>query len=122
MKEWLLAGSGGFIGSAMRYALSAWFRTKLPAATFPWGTFTVNILGSLAMGVIIGWASRNNDWRIFLATGVCGGFTTFSAFAAENHSLLTSGKPGVAALYITSSLVLGLAAFTSGWYFVRSLT
>ena len=121
MKEWLLAGSGGFIGSALRYVLSGWLRSLSPAASFPWGTFSVNVLGCLVMGCILGWTARENDWKIFLASGVCGGFTTFSAFAAENHSLLSAGKPGLAALYIASSLVLGLTAFASGWYIIRAL-
>jgi fluoride exporter len=114
-KNFLLVGLGGAIGSMLRYAISLLVTVK----QFPYGTFIVNITGSFIIGAVLALSLKNelfsNNWKIFLATGICGGFTTFSAFAAENMALLQSGKYGIALMYILASLLLGIAAVVLGF-------
>jgi fluoride exporter len=114
-KNFLLVGLGGAIGSMLRYAISLLVTVK----QFPYGTFIVNIAGSFIIGAVLALSLKNelfsNNWKIFLATGICGGFTTFSAFAAENMALLQSGKYGIALMYILASLLLGIAAVVLGF-------
>lgn len=115
LKNFLLVGLGGAIGSMLRYAISLLVTVK----QFPYGTFIVNIAGSFIIGAVLALSLKNelfsNNWKIFLATGICGGFTTFSAFAAENMALLQSGKYGIALVYIMASLLLGIAAVVLGF-------
>ncbi len=114
-KNFLLVGLGGAIGSMLRYAISLLVTVK----QFPYSTFIVNIAGSFIIGAVLALSFKNdifsNNWKIFLATGICGGFTTFSAFAAENMALLQSGKYGIAFIYIIASLLLGIAAVVLGF-------
>ena len=114
-KNFLLVGLGGAIGSMLRYAISLLVTVK----QFPYSTFIVNIAGSFIIGAVLALSLKNdmfsNNWKIFLATGICGGFTTFSAFAAENMALLQSGKYGIAFIYIIASLLLGIAAVILGF-------
>jgi CrcB protein len=116
-KQILLVGFGGFIGSAARYILSASV-TKWFPGSFPLGTFIVNVAGCLLIGVIYGAASRagllTQEWRLFLATGICGGFTTFSAFAYENFRLIETSEYWTFALYTLLSLVFCLLAVFVG--------
>jgi CrcB protein len=113
----LLIGAGGFIGSIARYLTTSWF-TKLFPSTFPYGTFTANIIGCLVIGIIYGLSERFNwltpEWRFFLVTGVCGGYTTFSSFAYENINLLQSSNYITFALYSISSFAFGLLAVFGG--------
>lgn len=114
---WLIIGLGGFLGSVARYFTALQFTKWFPSA-FPWGTFVVNIVGCLLIGLIYGFAERY-QWstpalRLFLATGFCGGFTTFSSFAFENVQLIQTGSFGVLAAYTVASVVLGLAFATLG--------
>jgi CrcB protein len=84
---------------------------------FPYGTLTVNILGCFLIGVVFGIADRGTispEWRLFLATGVIGGFTTFSAFSYETITLLRSGHLGFALFYVTASVCVGLIATYTG--------
>lgn len=115
LKNFLLVGLGGAIGSMLRYAISLLVTVK----QFPYGTFIVNIAGSFIIGAVLALSLKNelfsNNWKIFLATGICGGFTTFSAFAAENMALLQNGKYGIALMYIMASLLLGIAAVVLGF-------
>ena len=114
-KNFLLVGLGGAIGSMLRYAISLLVTVK----QFPYSTFIVNIAGSFIIGAVLALSLKNdmfsNNWKIFLATGICGGFTTFSAFAAENMELLQGGKYGIAFIYIMASLLLGIAAVVLGF-------
>ena len=114
-KNFLLVGLGGAIGSMLRYAISLLVTVK----QFPYSTFIVNIAGSFIIDAVLALSLKNdmfsNNWKIFLATGICGGFTTFSAFAAENMALLQSGKYGIAFIYIMASLLLGIAAVVLGF-------
>jgi len=105
--NWLAVMAGGAIGSSARYGVSL----LLP---YPWATLLVNVLGSAA----IGWLAAqgvSGTARLFLITGVLGGFTTFSAFSLET-ALLWERAPWQAALYVAASLGLGLAGFALGWW------
>jgi fluoride exporter len=120
-----LVGIGGFFGSIARYATARSIDVKLNAL-FPYGTLTVNIIGSFILGIVIAWASRkgagSENMRLLLATGFCGGFTTFSAFAFENLTLIEQKMIGSALLYISVSLILGVLAVYAGVVVGRSLT
>ncbi|MCX6181750.1 MAG: fluoride efflux transporter CrcB [Bacteroidetes bacterium] len=113
----LLIGTGGFIGSVLRYLLSTYLNKSFPSA-FPYGTFIVNVLGCLLIGVVFGISEKYNwltpEWRLFLTTGICGGFTTFSAFAHENMKLLQEGNFLVFSLYSIGSFSLGVLAVFAG--------
>ncbi|WP_416444146.1 fluoride efflux transporter CrcB [Leeuwenhoekiella sp. A16] len=121
MKQVLLVFLGGGIGSALRYLVGSWLNN--PQNGIPYGTFVANILGSLIIGAILGWALKNNTLGsgavLILATGFCGGFTTFSTFAYENHLLLRSGDFFNFALYTISSILLGFAAVFLGIWLAR---
>ncbi|MFA6058993.1 MAG: fluoride efflux transporter CrcB [Taibaiella sp.] len=111
MKTILLIGSGGFLGSVARYGLQHLMHKVIPAA-FPFGTLLVNIIGCFAIGLIYGSLGKSNwlteDWKLFLAIGICGGFTTFSSFSHENIKLLQDGQAFQALLYIAASVIIGL--------------
>lgn len=105
----LMVGVGGFVGSVLRYLISHYMTLSWPTI-YPAGTFTVNLAGSLLIGIIIAAALTENihqQARLLLAAGFCGGFTTFSTFSFEFFSLLQNGHTGYAFLYAISSLVLG---------------
>lgn len=118
MKQILLVGLGGGIGSMLRFATALLLRSK----SFPLATLFVNLTGCFIIGLVFAASIKNEgiteNWKLFLATGICGGFTTFSAFSLENMQLLQSGKTGMAMLYILLSLVLGIAATFAGYQFI----
>ena len=120
----LLVGAGGFIGSVGRYLVQLLF-CKNTLSVFPYNTVIVNILGSLLIGIIYALSEKQNimtpEWRIFLATGICGGFTTFSAFSYENISLLRDGQLMQALLYSSLSIIFGLLATYIGIILVKQL-
>ncbi|HVZ95956.1 MAG TPA: fluoride efflux transporter CrcB [Chitinophagaceae bacterium] len=116
MKIILAIGIGSFIGGIFRYLLSLFIQNKI-LTTFPYGTLTVNILACFLIGVVYGFSERgniNSEWRLFLATGILGGFSTFSTFSNETVSLLRDGQLWYAFGYVISSLVIGLAATFGG--------
>jgi CrcB protein len=117
--------AGGAIGAVMRYLTTAAVHRVLPP-TFPYGTLTVNVVGSLVVGVLGGvFAARADSsdhlLQLFLIVGVCGGFTTFSAFSADTFHLIERGAMGAAAANITLQLVLSLAAVFAGFWMARQL-
>jgi CrcB protein len=113
IKTLLLVGTGGFIGSVSRFLASRFMQDNFPSA-FPFGTFLVNIAGCLLIGLIYGFSERSSmltpEWKMFLAVGFCGGFTTFSTFANENLALLRDGAFFNFFLYTSLSVFLGIAA------------
>lgn len=120
----LLVGMGGFLGSVSRYLVGNYF-TKTVSSSFPWGTFSVNIIGCLLIGLFYGLSERYDwftpEWRFFLTTGFCGGFTTFSAFAHENVNLMQSSDYFTFALYSILSFAIGLVAVFGGFSLVKVL-
>ena len=123
MKNLLLVFIGGGVGSSLRYLLGKYLNST--ETGIPWGTFTANILGSLLIGIILGLAAKNDtltqSQTLILATGFCGGFTTFSTFAYENHVFLKSGDFTNFALYTIGSFVVGFLAVFLGMFLVKSI-
>ena len=116
MSAYLWVGLGGFIGSVARYAVAVWLAPG-EIERFPWGTFAVNCVGCLLIGVLAGVFARTpapDAARLFLITGVLGGFTTFSAFGLESVSLLRRGDLGIALLYVLGSVFVGIVAVWLG--------
>ncbi|MBW7909606.1 MAG: fluoride efflux transporter CrcB [Kiritimatiellae bacterium] len=116
MKSILLVGLGGFIGSVARYKLGGFVLHMTAQERFPYSTFSVNVLGCLAIGILAGLTERYELFgpgtRLFLFTGLLGGFTTFSAFGLDAILLVRRSELLVAALYAGASVILG---FTAVW-------
>lgn len=108
----LAVGAGGAIGAVLRYLLG----NAIPGHenAFPLGTFLINIAGAFVIGLVTALSVKHglsdSKWVLFLKTGVCGGFTTFSTFSLESYTLLHSGRGSVALLYMCLSLVSGVTA------------
>jgi CrcB protein len=122
MNAYLLVGLGGAIGAMLRYG--AGMSLGSLANGFPASTFAVNLVGSIAMGLLIGVLAKTtpqyqNEIRLFLAVGIFGGFTTFSSFSLDAFSLLERGDYLLAALYILGSVALGIAGLAMGLFAVR---
>lgn len=121
MKAAILVFLGGGFGSVLRFLIGRWLNSS--ETGIPYGTFAANILGSLLIGLILGFAAKNNSLSesqtLLLATGFCGGFTTFSTFAYENHVFLKAGDFTSFALYTIGSFVVGFLAVFFGMYLVK---
>lgn len=121
MKQLALVFFGGGVGSVLRYVIGKWLNNAENG--IPYGTFLANILGSLLIGIILGLATKSDsltqNQTLLLATGFCGGFTTFSTFAYENHVFLKSGDFTSFALYTIGSFVVGFLAVFAGIYLVK---
>ncbi|MBC7947128.1 MAG: fluoride efflux transporter CrcB [Chitinophagaceae bacterium] len=113
IKNLLLVGLGGGLGSMARYLCQRWFSIAFPNH-FPWGTLVVNVSGCLLIGIFWGIGLKqiavNENWKLFLLTGICGGYTTFSAFTLESIGLLREERTGLFFAYILASVVVGLLA------------
>ncbi len=117
MKELLYVGAGSALGGISRFLIGKAI-TSISAYSFPIGTLFINVVGSLVMGYIVGVAAKGAtpaSYILFLTTGLCGGFTTFSAFSMENIIMLRNGQYGLALTYIVASVVLGLLACLLGY-------
>jgi CrcB protein len=121
MKALLLVFLGGGFGSTFRFLLSKYLNSS--SSGIPYGTFVANILGSLLIGIILGWAAKNEaiskEYTLLLATGFCGGFTTFSTFAYENHLFLKSGDFMNFFFYTIASFVIGFSAVFLGIFLAK---
>jgi len=121
MKNLILVFIGGGFGSVLRYIIGKGLNNTENG--IPYGTFAANILGSLLIGFILGYAAKSEaisqNHTLLLATGFCGGFTTFSTFAYENHLFLKSGDFTSFALYTIASFVIGFLAVFAGMYLVK---
>lgn len=123
-KSIIIVGIGGFLGSISRFLVSRYFQIHT-LTNFPWGTFTVNILGSFIIGLVYGLSERGNlitpEWRLFLAVGFCGGFTTFSSLANDAFMLLQGREFLYFSAYTAASFFIGLLAVFVGRYIIQIL-
>ncbi len=120
--EIICVGAGSCLGGIMRYLSTKYIQSAV-AATFPWGTLAVNVVGSLIIGFVLGLVDRGiaipPTVKLFLTVGFCGGFTTFSTFANENYLLFQSSQFPVALLYAGVSVLAGFAAVYLGYFFAK---
>ena len=120
MGSWIAVAAGGAIGSLARFWLTG-AMTALTGPRFPWGTLLINVLGSFIIGLAAGVTlvpqrvGMHPDIRIFLMTGVCGGFTTFSAFSLQTLELIQAGDVAPAMGYAVASVALCVVATYCGW-------
>ena len=113
---------GGAIGASARY-LTGIAAIRIMGHGFPWGTLTVNVVGSFLMGILVVLLAHfGNRSAPFLSTGVLGGFTTFSAFSLDALTMFERGQTGVAGAYVAASVVLSLGAIVAGVLIARGLT
>jgi CrcB protein len=118
----LLIGLGGALGSILRYGTGLLIGPK----SFPLAILVINITGSLLIGMVMAYSLKQQafttDWKLFLATGLCGGFTTFSAFSLDNLVLFETGKYAMLAANIIASILLGIAAVWLGYRLINLFT
>jgi fluoride exporter len=123
--SYLLVFFGGGLGATLRHLINLTC-ARCIGTGFPWGTFIINITGSTAMGLIAGYLAFKGEasqpWRLFLMTGILGGYTTFSAFSLDAALLYERGELMLAALYVLGSVALSIAGLFGGLALVRSLT
>ena len=119
-----VVGAGGFIGSVMRYLVQVWVEKGM-TSTFPLGTLIANIAGSFIIGIVFALAEKGNlmnaEWRLFLAVGICGGFTTFSSFAYNNFTMIKEQSFAQFFLNVGGSLFFGILAVYLGIILIRAI-
>jgi CrcB protein len=123
--NYLLVFVGGGLGASLRHAVNM-LCARCIGTGFPYGTFIINISGSTVMGLIAGYLAFKGEasqhWRLFLMTGILGGYTTFSAFSLDTALLYERGEVGLAALYVVGSVVISIVGLFAGLALVRHLT
>lgn len=123
MMGYLVVFVGAGVGGSIRHFMNIWV-SHLLGTHFPYHTFVINIVGSLVMGLVAGWFIHRGDpdghMRLFLATGILGGFTTFSAFSLDAVLLWDRHEPLLAALYVGGSVVLAIAGLLVGLWIMRT--
>jgi fluoride exporter len=123
--NYVLVFVGGGLGASLRHSVNMICARALGTA-FPYGTFIINITGSIVMGLIAGYLAFKGEasqpWRLFLMTGVLGGYTTFSAFSLDTALLYERGELGLALFYVLGSVVLSIAGLFAGLALVRHFT
>jgi len=113
LKTISIVGIGGAIGSILRYLVTDLVETRFVPSTFPYGTLVVNVSGCFVIGLVYALTEKINiapEWRAFLATGICGGYTTFSAFSYQSVNLIRDGHTTQFFTYVFGSLILGIIA------------
>lgn len=124
MTHIFLVAAGGALGSVLRYLVGLWTLRSF-GPSFPWGTLTVNITGSFLIGVLAEVIARkfgaSAEMRVFLITGILGGYTTFSAFSLDAITLLERGEPVTALIYVASSVLLSALAVFAGLVLMRAM-
>ncbi len=124
MQSYLLVFVGGGLGAALRHAVNVACARAFGTA-FPYGTFIINISGSLVMGLIAGYLAFRGDaaqpWRLFIMTGILGGYTTFSAFSLDSMLLYERGELLLAASYVIGSVVLAILGLFAGLSLMRHI-
>ena len=122
--SYLLVFIGGGLGSCLRHTVNL-VCPRLLGTNFPYHTFIINITGSTIMGLVAGYLAFKGDatqsWRLFLMTGILGGYTTFSAYSLDSAVLYERGEIGLAALYVVGSVVLSILGLFAGLALVRSI-
>ena len=122
---YLIVFLGGGLGAAVRHGINI-AAARLLGTAFPYGTLVINITGSLIMGLVAAYFAFKGDasqhWRLFLTTGILGGYTTFSAFSLDAALLYERGEIGLAALYVIASVALSIAGLFAGFALVRNFT
>jgi fluoride exporter len=123
--NYLLVFVGGGLGASLRHTINITC-ARCMGTGFPWGTFIINISGSTVMGLIGGYLAFKGEasqpWRLFLMTGILGGYTTFSAFSLDTAVLYERGELGLAALYVIGSVALSIAGLFAGLALIRNFT
>lgn len=123
MERLLIVGLGGALGSMARYGAGLAAARLAPGAAWPWATLSVNVIGGLLMGLLVGWLAQRGQGgeslRLFAAVGVLGGFTTFSAFSLETVLMLERRQFGPAFAYVALSVILACAALFLGLMIAR---
>lgn len=122
---YLIVFLGGGLGAALRHGINM-ASARAFGTAFPYGTLLINITGSLVMGLVAAWFALRGDasqsWRLFLTTGILGGYTTFSAFSLDAALLYERGEISAAAIYVVASVALSIAGLFAGFALVRNFT
>lgn len=122
MRNTLIVLIGSGLGGALRHLCNV-FVTSVTGTSFPWGILAINVVGSSLMGMVVGWwalnGSASQELRLFLTTGIIGGFTTFSTFSLDTVLLVERGNAGLAATYVAASVVLSLLGLLLGMWLTQ---
>jgi fluoride exporter len=122
---YVLVFLGGGLGAMLRHGVNL-ATARWIGGAFPWSTFLINVTGSLVMGLIAGWFALKSDasqgWRLFLTTGILGGYTTFSAFSLDAAYLYERGEIGLSAFYVIGSVVLSIGGLFAGLWLIRQFS